>query len=387
MQILFIDWSCYGKQNAITALQEIGHTVCSFSHSDYNHIESSCFEQAFEQFVGNTYYDLCFSFNYFPLVSNACQKMNLKYISVTYDSPYVFLYSPTILNKVNYAFTFDKLECLSLRNGGITNVYYTPLPANTLQATSFSHTPEQKRRLQAEVSFVGSLYTEKHNLFDKLTNVSDYTRGYLEGMMQAQLKVHGYNFLEEALSDDILADLNKVIPFEGIRSGAETPRYLYTNYFLCRRLTAMERQQTLSAVASHTNLKLYTWTNDSSIPNANYMGPVNYQSEMPYLFANSKINLNITLRSIKSGIPLRALDIMGAGGFLLTNFQEDFLDFFVPGEDFIYYESTEDLIDKIHYLLEHDNERLEIAQNGYEKVKANHTYIVFFENIFSIVFQ
>ena len=38
------------------------------------------------------------------------------------------------------------------------------------------------------------------------------------------------------------------------------------------------------------------------------------------MFANSKVNLNITLRNIKTGIPLRALDIMGAGGFLLTNY-------------------------------------------------------------------
>ena len=387
MQILFIDWPCYGKQNAITTLQEMGHTVCSFSHPDYNHMKSSSFEHTLEQFIGDTYYDLCFSFNYFPLVSNVCQKLDLKYISVTYDSPYVFLYSPTILNEVNYAFTFDKQECLSLRNSGIPNIYYTPLPANTLHAAPFSPNLREKKRLQADVSFVGSLYTEKHNLYDKLDGISDYAKGYLEGMMQSQLKVHGYNFLEEALSPDILAELDKVIPFEAIRSGAETPNYLYANYFLCRRLTAMERKQTLSAVSSNANLNLYTWTKDSTIPNASYMGAVDYYTEMPYLFANSKINLNITLRSIKSGIPLRALDIMGAGGFLLTNFQEDFLDYFIPGEDFIYYESNEDLIDKIHYLLEHDNERLEIAHNGYEKVNANHNCRTFFENIFNMVFQ
>lgn len=386
MRILFIDWPCYGKKETICALKEMGHTVCSFFHSDYNHLKSPSFEQAFEAFVDNSFYDLCFSFNYFPLVSNACQKINLKYISVTYDSPYVFLYSPTILNNINYAFTFDKQECLALRRGGISNIYYTTLPANTLPFSS-SPTAKQKKRLHADVSFVGSLYTEKHNFYDKLANVSDYTKGYLEGIMNSQLKVHGYNFLEEVLSSDILADINRVIPFEGIRSGAETPQYLYANYFLCRKLTAMERQQTLSAVAATTNLNLYTWINDSTIPNANYMGRVDYQSEMPYLFANSKINLNITLRSIKSGIPLRALDIMGAGGFLLTNYQEDFLDYFIPGEDFVYYESTEDLIDKIHYLLEHDKERKEIAYNGYEKVKNNHNYLSFFENIFNIVFH
>lgn len=56
-------------------------------------------------------------------------------------------------------------------------------------------------------------------------------------------------------------------------------------------------------------------------------GPIDYYNEMPYVFNNSRINLNITLRSIKSGIPLRAMDICGAGGFLLSNYQADFYDF------------------------------------------------------------
>ena len=148
----------------------------------------------------------------------------------------------------------------------------------------------------------------------------------------------------------------------------------------------MERQQTLSAVASAFPLYIYTWkTKEHTIPNATYMGPVDYYDEMPYVFANSKINLNITLRSIKSGIPLRAMDIMGAGGFLLTNFQSDFLDYFVPGEDFVYYDSQEDLLNKIDYFLSHEKERKEIAQNGQERIRNEHNYVVFFEKIFDII--
>ena len=80
------------------------------------------------------------------------------------------------------------------------------------------------------------------------------------------------------------------------------------------------------------------------------------------------------MRGIKSGIPLRAFDIMGAGGFLLSNYQEGFLEYFVPGEDFVYYESKEDLLAKVEYYLSHDEERKAIARNGHEKVAASHTY-------------
>ena len=104
-----------------------------------------------------------------------------------------------------------------------------------------------------------------------------------------------------------------------------------------------------------------------------------------YIFHNSKINLNITLRSIKSGIPLRCLEIMACGGFLLTNFQSDFLRHFIPDEDFVFYESKEDLLQKIDYYLSHDAERTAIARSGYEKVSRHHNYDIIFEKIFDMI--
>lgn len=243
-----------------------------------------------------------------------------------------------------------------------------------------------KDRLSAEVSFVGSLYNESHTFFDRLTNLNDYTKGYLDAIMEAQLKIQGYHFIPELLTPDILSDLQKSCPCESDPSGIETPEYVYSTYFIDRKLTSIERQRLLTAVAKHCSLRLYTLDPKAIIPGATNMGSVEYYSEMPYVFANSKINLNISLRSIQSGIPLRAMDIMGAGGFLLSNYQADFLDYYIPDEDFVYYESEEDLCEKVEYYLSHEAKRKEIAHNGHEKVKQNHSFEKFFEHIFSIVF-
>ncbi|MDE6615743.1 MAG: glycosyltransferase, partial [Lachnospiraceae bacterium] len=75
-----------------------------------------------------------------------------------------------------------------------------------------------------------------------------------------------------------------------------------------------------------------------------------------------------------NGIPLRAMDIMGAGGFLLTNYQNDFARHFIDGEDFVSYSSREDLYNKIRYYLKHNDERRDIARNGCKSVRENHTY-------------
>lgn len=65
---------------------------------------------------------------------------------------------------------------------------------------------------------------------------------------------------------------------------------------------------------------------------------------------------------------------MGSSGFLLSNFQSDFLDMFVPGEDFVYYDDETDLLEKIDYYLKYDKEREQIAQEGHDKVASKHTY-------------
>jgi spore maturation protein CgeB len=72
------------------------------------------------------------------------------------------------------------------------------------------------------------------------------------------------------------------------------------------------------------------------------------------------------------------MDVMSCEGFLLTNYQSDFfLDTitddgsaaFIPGTDYDFYSSTDELMEKVGYYLSHENDRAEIAHNGFEKVK------------------
>ena len=92
------------------------------------------------------------------------------------------------------------------------------------------------------------------------------------------------------------------------------------------------------------------------------------------MFRRSKINLNITLRSIQSGIPLRALDIMGAGGFLLSNYQPELAEWFEDGKELVLYASAEELLGKVRYYLSHEEERREIAYQGFLKARKLFSY-------------
>ena len=117
--------------------------------------------------------------------------------------------------------------------------------------------------------------------------------------------------------------------------------------FLARKLTGEQRAEILKLIAEKHPVRLYTADKISGMDKVEVCGPVDYVKEMPYVFKNTKINLNMTLRSIWTGIPLRAIDVMGCGGFLLTNYQADFLDFFEPGVDYVYYSDNNDLMKKL----------------------------------------
>ena len=70
-----------------------------------------------------------------------------------------------------------------------------------------------------------------------------------------------------------------------------------------------------------------------------------------------------------------ALDILGAGGFLLTNYQIELTDYFKNEESIVYYEDMYDCCKKAEYYLLHEDKRRQIAAKGHELVSKKHSYI------------
>lgn len=367
MKVLFIEWASFGNEDIKEAFTAEGHTVICFPFSNRDGRQDAETRSALSAVLHKETPDIVFSFNFFPVISQVCNKEAIRYISWIYDSPYVMLYSYTTVNPCNEIYVFDRELYTEFHNAGIRTVRYMPMAANTARLD------RMESAILYDVSFVGSLYTEQHNFYDRMTNLSEYAKGYLEALMAAQMKVQGYNFIQESLSP-VMDDLYKALPMDPNPDGVESREYLYAQYMINRKITGLERIDLLSAVAQYHTLDLFTHDTNVTLKNLRNHGTVDYYRQMPLIFKQSRINLNISLRSIKSGIPLRAFDIMGSGGFLLSNFQADFLEHFIPGEDFVYYESKEDLLWKIDYYLNHEDERSCIAKNGHDKVASGHTF-------------
>lgn len=375
MKILYLEWNSYCNEDMFVAFKELGYEVVRLPFSDYRDSKDYFSEVRMDAVTEGKDFDFVFSFNYFPPVSTYCQEHNLKYVAWVYDSPYVNVYSYTLINPCNYVFMFDKAFYMEFKSQGINTVYYLPMAVNIDRLDAMIPAESTKKILDTDIAFVGSLYTEtKHNLYERYyQNIAPYTKGYLDAIIRAQLKVYGYNFIQEVLPKDVIEEMKKEHNLYSNHLGVETEEYVYGDYVLSRQVTAIERREILTMLSQKYSVQLHTNDEKAQIGKAKNMGPVDYYNGMPYVFKTAKINLNITLRSIKSGIPLRAMDIMGCGGFLMTNYQDDFLDFFVPDEDFVFYSDYDDLMDKVDYYLKHEDERKQIAANGHAKMKKYHT--------------
>ncbi len=383
--ILFLEWNSYANEYMKHAWTQAGDTFVSFPFSAKG--RNTRFDGELTMEIAKALlagkYDYMFSFNYFPVAAMAAKACRVRYVSWVYDSPYAQLYSETVHFPTNDIRVFDRAEVKKLRELGVGTVSYLPMAADVFYYDSLK--PQNGLRYGADISFVGSLYTEADmQLYHRLEALADEDKKYLEGLLQKQKKLYGQNILEEELRQNtaFTERLEVAVPLASYPDAFAAKEWYYANFYLYRKVTANERMDILELLAERYDLKVYTHTEDANIRDNAYseylrkaLRPkVDYYSQAAYVFKNSKINLNISLRSIGTGIPLRCFDIMGCGGFLLTNYQADLFDLFEADKDFVYYRDYEDLLAKVEYYLSHDEERARIARSGYEKVKRGHTY-------------
>ena len=350
MKIFFLNWNSYGSEDIKEAFEKEGASLFLYPFSKSVPRRDPETETALNSAIENEKPDFVFSFNYFPIVSTVCERLNVKYISFVYDSPHVVLYSYTVLNKCNEIFLFDSAEYNKFARSGIKTMHYLPLCANPDRISRLIS--DSKTAFRSDITFVGALYTEKERYVRNLTTSPDgiETKEWL---------------YEEYVKNRILTGAERI---NLINKAAEIPGKTVTLFThgkkeeICRE-SAFE---ILNGGASDTLL----------IPgiskNVHVMPPCHPDKEAPIVYNHSNVNLCITLKSIHSGVPLRAFEIMASKGLLLMNHQKDMDDIFTEGEDYLMYKSEWDFDKKIKEALNRDNTPM--IERAFDKLKENHTY-------------
>ena len=379
-KILFFQWNAFMQEGMEASLKSLGieYDVFYYIFKDWDRDDE--FVGIFRQHLKDGEYERVLSVNFSPLISDVCQEQGITYVSWVYDAPLHIRKTESLKNSCNIIYFFDRVQCDTYRKSGVEGACHLPL---AVDCDVFSD--EGIRRIisgrtegriqgqipvkhyddwyECDVSLVGKLYKSDYEYL--LTPLSGYHRGYLEGMVEAQKKVYGGYFLGDMITDDLLDGLNK--EYRTASQGKFTVSREELEFALGTEVTGRERFMALALLQNRCRVNLYSKDKDERLPNVSHKGYVDYYTQMPRVFRNSKINLNISLKLIQSGIPLRVLDVLGCKGFLITNYQPEIMEYFTPGQDLVVYEDIVDLVSKVEYYLIHEDERKAIAANGYNR--------------------
>lgn len=371
MKILTYRWKAYNHRDIMNCLEGRGHHTDEIKGELASFEADAGFEKRLEKTLDDGEYDLMFSVNYFPVISDICEKYGLTYVAWCCDSPISTMYHESVFNTVNRIFTFDRIEWMTFRDMGAP-VYYLPLCTDTDRADSAVAGLEDTGYI-SDVSFVGSMYNK--NSYDEIYgHLPEYFRGYFDAAIRLQKNAYSEYLLDDLLDGGTLAGLDRYFRVDKSERSFNDLSIVFSTTVLSYKIAQEERQELIAALSRTHKVNIYTDDENVDFVKANNCGLVDYWKGAPRVFRQSKINLNLTLRSIRSGVPLRVWDILGAGGFCITNYQAELPLYFVNGEDLVWFKSRGELFQLVDYYLEHEDERRRIAENGYRKVREFHDY-------------
>jgi hypothetical protein len=100
------------------------------------------------------------------------------------------------------------------------------------------------------------------------------------------------------------------------------------------------------------------------------------------LIRRSKISINFSLSPAQFfQTKGRVFEVMACGSMLLEFKNPATSSLFTPNEDYVEFETPQELVDKIRYYSEHEDERKKIAEKGYETYNAKYTSRHYWERI------
>ncbi len=368
MKTLFFQWHSFMNQGIEGALKRlnIDYDIYFYQFTDWE--KDDRFLELFLEKLRSASYRLVLSVNFSPLISRICEDEKIPYFAWVYDSPIHIRDLSSLRNSFTKVYLFDRGQSEEFKKKGF-HAEHLPLAVDPKVFRS-AISEKEKVEYVAEIAFLGKMYQTEYQYFK--TPLNEYLQGYLEGIINAQMKIYGGYLIPELVTQKLLDQMNEDYAKHTKEEFQMEQREL--EYMLACEVTGRERYIALALLSEHFQTDLYSEEKDERLVHAKYRGYADYYKQMPLVFSQSRINLNISLKAIRTGIPLRVLDVMGCGGFVLSNYQEELAEYFVPGEECVIYESLEDLYEKVRFYLNNDAERRRVANNGLEKVQRDFTF-------------
>ena len=377
MKILFYRWNSIIEDEIGKCFDKLGFDVKNFN-GKLNVKESGEEELvSLVKEIKNGGFSHVFSVDFKPIVSKAVDLAGGKliYISWNLTMPFDLSELAGLSYDFNKAFFYDRNYVEKLHKKGYKNTYHLPL------ATSIRPVANNSPCYIHDFSMVASMY--ESDSLNLLSSVNKYLKGYIDGLVEFQRKLQGGNIIESCLADDIVEDINTCL-MKKTDMGAFT-KLSKSDIALClsREVTRRERMKAFLLLENKVGTAIYSKDKVKGLDNTFMGGEISYD-KTPDIYRNSKVNLNISFSGIESGIPLRVLDIIGCGGLVCSNPQPEIFEYFTPNESIVTFDSIEELMDKVIFLVNNDTVRNEIINEGMNIIKKAFSYEDRINHMFSL---
>jgi len=118
-----------------------------------------------------------------------------------------------------------------------------------------------------------------------------------------------------------------------------------------------------------------------------HKGKVVLGADKARLFRGAKIVVNNMHFLEYEGVNCRFFEVLGSGGFLLCDYKPTLEDLAIPDKEVVTFKTVHEAAEKVEFYLEHADQRIAIAEAGYQRAIKDHTYEKRIEFIFSIINQ
>ncbi len=281
----------------------------------------------------------------------------IPYVSWFTDTPRMILYGRKMhLSHYSVAATWERAYIPHFEQLGFPHIHFMPLATdpglfNGMPGGNFAR----------DVAFVGtSMIEQSHEAIEKHKHLPHVLEAVARAFDADQVTRENYARGMGAILDTSLLDsLN-----ESERRNVE----LLVNYEATRR----QREAVAQALAP-LGLQVRGDANWLHVLK-NVDGPVGYFDDLAPFYRSTRVNVNTTSLQMRHAVNQRVFDCPAAGGFLLTDAQDDLHDLFDVEEEMAVYTCAEELRDQAAWWLAHPDARGKMVLRARKRVLENHTH-------------
>ncbi|MDI6703332.1 MAG: glycosyltransferase [bacterium] len=371
----------YIAKDVISALQELNQQVLVLDLKDFHEDQLRIFS-SIEEAIIKYKPDFIFTLATIVLYSELYIKYKIPYLSWFTTDPKLWL-RPNSLSEYYYIFVCSKEAVSELKAQGFKNTFYLPLCTNPKIFKKLNLENGELERYRCDISFVGTYnrsigFRENRDFYNKFL-----TPSFVQDIIKRQSENPNEqirNVFAEALKDKFnfqkgISAIEKYVPnLEAIIAALEYEAMV------------RYRREVIDTI-SNFGINLYGDSGWREIrhPKVKYRGWIDNRQDLPRLYNATKINLNLSVSSMKDALNISSFNIPACSSFMLSNFREDLVRLFREGDEVVYFRDKKDLKEKVDYYLRNDKEREEIAKRAQRRILTQHTFVHRMEKVLRIM--